>query len=253
MADTERRIMIAGNWKMNASRSGARELASGILAGLSETPARDVVICPPFPYLSDVADALGGDARIGLGAQDMNINESGAFTGEVAGPMLRDVGCSHVILGHSERRTIYGETDADVAMKTAAAFHHGLTPIICVGETLEEREAERTERVIERQLRAVMAEVGAGALANSVIAYEPVWAIGTGKTATPEMAQAVHRFARSIISGEDAAVGAGIQILYGGSMKGSNAAGLLSEADIDGGLIGGAALKPDTFLEIIDA
>jgi len=245
--------MIAGNWKMNASRDGARDLSSGILAGLAAAPTRDVVVCPPFPYLGDVAAALAGDARIGLGAQDMNVNDSGAFTGEVSGSMLKDLGCSHVILGHSERRTLYGETDADVAIKTAAAFGYGLTPIICVGETLEEREADRTERVIERQLRAVMAEVGAAALAGSVIAYEPVWAIGTGKTATPEMAQAVHSFARSIIGGEDAAVAAGIQILYGGSMKGSNAAGLLSQTDIDGGLIGGAALKPDTFLEIIDA
>jgi len=158
-----------------------------------------------------------------------------------------------VLTGHSERRTLFGESDADVAEKTRVALDHGLTPIVCIGETLAEREADRTERVIERQVRAVVAETGAPALANMVLAYEPVWAIGTGETATPEMAQSVHRFTRSIAEDLDASIASGLRILYGGSMKGSNASGLLAQPDIDGGLIGGAALTADAFLEIINA
>lgn len=238
---------------MNGSRAGSAELVGGILAGLASEPAVDVVVCPPYPYLTTVADALKGDGRIGLGAQSLDVNDSGAFTGEVAGPMLKDCGCSYVLTGHSERRTLFGESDANVAEKTRVALDHGLTPIVCIGETLAEREAGRTERVIERQVRAVLAETGSAAAASMVLAYEPVWAIGTGETATPEMAQSVHRFTRSIIEDLDASIASGLRILYGGSMKGSNASGLLAQPDIDGGLIGGAALTADAFLEIINA
>lgn len=238
---------------MNGSRAGSAELVGGILAGLASAPAVDVVVCPPYPYLTTVADALAGDSRIGLGAQSLDVNASGAFTGEVAGPMLKDCGCSYVLTGHSERRTLFGESDADVAEKTRVALDNGLTPIVCIGETLAEREAGRTERVIERQVRAVFAETGVGAIGKMVLAYEPVWAIGTGETATPEMAQSVHRFTRSIVEDLDAPTASALRILYGGSMKGSNASGLLAQPDIDGGLIGGAALTADAFLEIINA
>ena len=192
-------------------------------------------------------------SKVAVGAQNVSEHAKGAYTGEVAPAMLSDIGCDYVIVGHSERRTLYGETSSDVAAKFKAALEGGLKPILCVGETLEERQAEQTDAVVEEQLNVVLDLVGIAAFANAVIAYEPVWAIGTGMTATPEQAQDVHAHIRQLLAGHDAGVAEGVQILYGGSMKGENAAGLLAKQDIDGGLIGGASLKAPDFLAIADA
>ena len=247
-----RGFLVAGNWKMNGSTVGNAELLSGVLAGVPDSPSVELLVCPPFPYLAAAATQLDG-SRIMLGAQTVSEYGSGAYTGEVSGSMLKDMGCSHVIVGHSERRALFGETSALVAAKFAAAQAHGLIPVLCVGETREQREAGATEAVIDEQLDAVLEASGAAALANAVVAYEPVWAIGTGLTASPEQAQEVHGHIRARVEGHDKQVAAGLRILYGGSVKGENAAGLFSQADIDGGLIGGASLKAKDFLAIAEA
>jgi triosephosphate isomerase len=244
-----RQPLVAGNWKMNGSLDSVKPLVEGIKAGLDSVSTAEMAICPPYVYIPAVAALLEGTS-IALGAQDVNEQESGAYTGEVAPNMLKDVGCKYAIVGHSERRSIYGESDAITASKFAAARKAGLVPILCVGELLEEREQGITEQVVARQLDAVIDLEGVAALADAVIAYEPVWAIGTGKTATPDQAQDVHAFIRGKLAGLDSGVAEKVQILYGGSMNAGNAAELLAMADIDGGLIGGASLKPDDFLAI---
>ncbi|MCG5508682.1 triose-phosphate isomerase [Ectothiorhodospira lacustris] len=247
-----RRPLVAGNWKLNGSRNANQVLMQELVGSVSGLGKVDVAVCPPFVYLEQVA-GLCRDGRIALGAQDVSDQDSGAFTGEVSGDMLRDMGCTCVIVGHSERRALYGEDDAFTARKFAAARRHGLTPILCVGELLEEREGGVTESVVARQLDAVLERVGIEALADAVIAYEPVWAIGTGRTATPEQAQAVHAFIRARLADRDPAVAQKVRILYGGSVKADNAAELFAQPDIDGGLIGGASLKASDFLAICKA
>ena len=240
---------VAGNWKMNGSLDSIISLVEGIKAGMNSVTTAEMAVCPPYVYIPQVAALLEGSA-ISLGAQDVSDQEAGAYTGEVAPAMLTDIGCKYAIVGHSERRSLYGESDADTASKFAAARKAGLTPILCVGELLEEREQGITEDVVARQLDAVIDLEGIAAFADAVIAYEPVWAIGTGKTASPDQAQAVHAFIRGKLAALDGDVAAKVQILYGGSMNPGNAAELLAMADIDGGLIGGASLKPDDFLAI---
>ena len=247
-----RRPIVAGNWKMNGTQSEAAMLIDGILAGLDTVENVDVVVCPPFTLISFVASVLNGSG-IGYGAQNLNVNDVGAYTGEVSGPMLRDLGCTYVIVGHSERRALYGESDDIVAEKFRAAQQHSLVPILCVGETLEQREKNQTEKVITRQLDAVIDIVGIQGFGEAVIAYEPIWAIGTGMTATPEQAQDVHRFVREKLSGLDSKIAANLRLQYGGSVKGTNARGLFDQPDIDGGLIGGASLQADEFLNICRA
>lgn len=247
-----REFLVAGNWKMNGRAAANDALVAGVVAGVPAGDGFKLLICPPFPYLASVATQIEG-SKVELGAQNVSEHEAGAHTGEVAPGMLRDVGCKYVIVGHSERRAMYGETSAVVAAKFMAAQKAGLKPILCLGETLAEREAGTTEAVIDEQLDAVLEAAGVAALAKAVIAYEPVWAIGTGMTATPEQAQDVHRHIRARLASQDAAVAENVQILYGGSMKGENAAGLLGMPDIDGGLIGGASLKVNDFLAIAEA
>ena len=247
-----RDFLVAGNWKMNGSAASSQELVAGIVAGAPQSDSAKLLICPPFPYLAAVASQISG-SRVALGAQNVSEHESGAFTGEVAPAMLRDIGCEYVIVGHSERRALYGETSFAVAAKFKAALDAGIKPILCVGETLEQRESGGTESVVEVQLGAVIDKVGIAAFKSAVVAYEPVWAIGTGVTASPEQAQDVHRHIRGVMAGHDAEVAESTQILYGGSMKGENAAGLLAMPDIDGGLIGGASLKAGDFLAIAEA
>ena len=246
-----RRPLVAGNWKMNGSRASVTELLDGILAGL-QPGAAEVAVCPPYVYLPTAAERLAGSA-VAWGGQDLDTHDAGAYTGQVSGAMLRDWDCRYVIVGHSERRALYGEDDALVAEKFQQAQRCGLVPILCVGELLEEREAGRTEEVVGRQLDAVLDAAGVGAFAQAVIAYEPVWAIGTGRTATPEQAQAVHAFIRGRLAGRDAGVAEGLRILYGGSVKPDNAKELFSQPDVDGGLIGGASLKAADFLAICQA
>lgn len=248
-----RQPLVAGNWKMNGSRTGVRALVEGILGGIDTVEGAEVAVCPPFVYIADVAAMLAG-RQIKWGGQDLSAEPSGAFTGEVSGAMLTDFGCHYVIVGHSERRALYGEDDATVARKFVAAQAVGLVPILCVGELLEEREAEKTQAVVARQLDAVLELLsGVGPFASAVIAYEPVWAIGTGKTATPEQAQEVHQFIRGRLAEQNAGVADGVRILYGGSVKANNADELFSMPDIDGGLIGGASLKAEEFLDICRA
>lgn len=247
-----RRALVAGNWKMNGTLGSIRGLMAGILPQPGELSDIEVAICPPFVYLGMVAD-LVRHTPVALGGQDCSVHDSGAYTGETAAGMLRDVGCRYVIVGHSERRQYHGESDELVARKFARALEHGLVPILCVGETLAEREAGRTEAVVGRQLGAVLAMSTAAAFRQAVIAYEPVWAIGTGRNATPEQAQAVHAFIRAQVERGDAAASGAVNILYGGSVKGSNAAELLAQPDIDGGLVGGASLNAAEFLTICRA
>jgi len=247
-----RKPLVAGNWKMNGSLESVQELLSGILAGLDQVKVAEVAVCPPYIYIPAVQQQLSG-SPIPWGAQDLSTEKAGAFTGEVAASMLNDFACTYVIVGHSERRTYHKESDELVAKKYAAARAAGLVPILCIGETLEEREAGITEEVVARQLDAVMDLEGVDALADGVIAYEPVWAIGTGKTATPEQAQEVHAFIRGRVAAKSATVAEGLRILYGGSMKPDNAKELIGKPDIDGGLIGGASLKPADFLGICTA
>ena len=247
-----RKFLVAGNWKMNGDSDANSELVGGIVAGMPAADNVEVLVCPPFPYLAAVAGLIDGSGVL-LGSQNVSDRESGAFTGEVAPAMLRDVGCQFALVGHSERRAMYGETSGQVAAKFAAAQNAGLTPVLCVGETLEEREAGNTEDVIDEQLNAVLDSSGIEAIAAAIIAYEPVWAIGTGLTATPEQAQDVHRHIRGVLAARDADVAVNVQILYGGSVKGDNAAGLFGMPDIDGGLIGGASLTAADFLAIVEA
>ena len=247
-----RRTMVAGNWKMNGSQAEATALLEGVKQGMAAVKQAEVVVCPPFILIPAAATLLKG-SRIAWGGQNLDVNKSGAFTGEVSGPMLKDFGCSYVIVGHSERRALYGETDQMVALKFKAAQAAGLIPILCVGETLDEREANATETVVARQLDAVLALTGIESLAHAVVAYEPVWAIGTGKTATPQQAQDVHKFIRARLAGRNAAVAEGLRLLYGGSVKGANAQELFGQPDIDGGLIGGASLNAGDFLAICRA
>jgi triosephosphate isomerase len=247
-----RTSIVAGNWKMNGSRESVKALIEALKAGSGEVKSTQIVVCAPYVFLADVNAMLAGSG-IALGAQNLSTEAAGAFTGEISADMLKDFGCSYVIVGHSERRALYGEDDALVAKKFAVARAAGLTPILCVGETLEEREKGITEQVVARQLDAVIELEGVDALTDGVIAYEPVWAIGTGKTASPEQAQEVHAFIRSRIAGNSAAVAEKVQIQYGGSMNAGNCAELLAKPDIDGGLIGGASLKADDFLTICKA
>jgi triosephosphate isomerase len=244
-----RQPLVAGNWKMNGSMDSVKTLVEGIKAGIDTVTTAEMAVCPPYVYIPQVASMLAGSA-ISYGAQDVNDQEAGAYTGEVAPGMLADIGCKYAIVGHSERRSIYGESDEFTASKFAAARKAGLIPILCVGELLEEREQGITEQVVARQLDAVINLEGIEAFGSAVIAYEPVWAIGTGKTATTDQAQEVHAFIRGKLAALDAAVADKVQILYGGSMNPGNAEQLLAMPDIDGGLIGGASLKPDDFLAI---
>jgi triosephosphate isomerase (TIM) len=244
-----RRPLIAGNWKMHGSRAENAELIEALLLGLPAQTPVEIAVCPPFVYLWEAARLLKSSS-IALGAQSVCAEAVGAFTGEVSASMLKDVGCRYVIVGHSERRAIYKEDDALVARKFLAAQSQGLIPILCVGETLEERERSQTMQVVSRQLTAVLDLAGAPALRNAVIAYEPVWAIGTGKNATPAQAQEVHAHIRAAIAGRDVKIAADVRILYGGSVKAANAHELFAMPDVDGGLVGGASLKADEFLKI---
>jgi triosephosphate isomerase (TIM) len=247
-----RRPVVAGNWKMHGSRSANEALLSELVERVKPDWHIDVVVFPPYVYLSDAVRAVE-EGDIGVGAQDLCAEAPGAFTGQVAAAMVKDVGCRYVIVGHSERRRLYHEDDALVARKFAAALGAGLTPVLCVGETLEEREAHRTEAVVARQLDAVTAMVGIASFASAIVAYEPVWAIGTGRTASPQQAQEVHAYLRSRIAAQDAKMAGRLRILYGGSVKASNARELFAMADVDGGLVGGASLSADEFLEICSA
>lgn len=246
-----RRKLIAGNWKMNASLGANATLLAGIKSELNQ-PACDVAVCVPAPYYSQCQTELAGSA-IAWGGQDISEHESGAYTGEVSASMLLDFGCQYAIVGHSERRSYHVESNELVAKKTVRALKSGLTPIVCVGETLAEREAGHTDKIVGQQIDAVLAAIDVTDLKNVVVAYEPVWAIGTGKTATPQMAQDVHAMLRARIAKKSEAAALHVKILYGGSMKPDNAKELLSMTDIDGGLIGGAALKAQDFLAIIRA
>jgi len=247
-----RQPLIAGNWKMNGTKASVERLLAEVVAGAGAIQRSEVAVCPPYPFLQMAAQALAG-SNVRLGAQNLSTEASGAFTGEVAGPMLAEFGCKYVIVGHSERRAMYGEDDALVARKLAAAHAAGLTAILCVGETLEERERGDMEKVVGGQIDAIIQISGIGAFDVLEVAYEPVWAIGTGKTATPAQAQEVHAFIRNRLAGHSAPIAAKTRILYGGSMKASNALELLSQPDIDGGLIGGAALVAADFLAIAKA
>ncbi len=248
-----RKKFVAGNWKMFTTKATARQLAAAVVRGLGDERRISVAVCPPFPYLPVVAEALQGSS-VALGAQNCYHEKEGAFTGEVSPAMLVDVGCRYVILGHSERRHKLGESDAFINRKVQAALAAGLEVILCLGETLEERQANRTETVLETQLKGSLAGLDAAALRRVVLAYEPVWAIGTGQNATPEQAQQAHAFIRGHIRqrfGEEAA--SELLIQYGGSVKPDNAASLFQQPDVDGGLIGGASLNADPFLAIVRA
>ena len=244
-----RKKLVAGNWKMHGSLAENAALLAAIKPALAGIEA---AVCVPFPYLAQVQAALSGSS-IAWGAQNLSEQAKGAFTGEVSASMLLDFGCRYVIVGHSERRSLYGESDELVAKKYMAAQAAGLTPILCVGESLAERESGVTEAVVARQLDAVIQAAGVASLAKSVVAYEPVWAIGTGKTASPEQAQAVHAFIRGKIADVDSGVANALVIQYGGSVKAANAAELMAQPDIDGGLIGGASLVADEFIAICRA
>lgn len=237
---------------MHGSLAQNEVLLGAVTAGMAALSGVDCAVCVPFPYLQQVQQKLAATA-VKWGAQDVHEMEKGAYTGEVAAAMLTDFGCAYVLVGHSERRSLYGESSALVAEKFVAAQKAGLVPVLCVGETLEQREAGNTEPVVAEQLDAVISLAGVQALSRAVLAYEPVWAIGTGKTATPDQAQAVHAFVRQRVAGLDAAVAQELRILYGGSVKAANAAELFAMADIDGGLIGGASLIAEDFLEICKA
>jgi triosephosphate isomerase len=248
-----RRKFVAGNWKMNGSRQANAALVQALRTGLQGRAGAEVAVCPPAPYLESVASLLAGSA-IALGAQNLSEQDKpGAFTGEIHAAMLVELGCRYVIVGHSERRALYGETDELVARKFRIAQQFKLVPILCVGETLQQRDGGETEKVLARQLDVVLALCGAESFGQAVLAYEPVWAIGTGRTATPEQAQDAHAFLRARLAGRDVRIAAALRLLYGGSVKADNAASLFSCADVDGGLIGGASLKADEFLAICAA
>jgi triosephosphate isomerase len=253
MRSKHRVSLIAGNWKMNGRLAESRALVEALLRGVGRADHPQMLLCPPYVYLPSVADWLRG-SPIELGAQNVSEHaRHGAYTGEVAGSMLKDVGCRYVIVGHSERRALYAENDRVVAAKFRAAQAADLVPILCVGETLEERQSGRTAAVVTRQVQAVVAEAGFEAFAHAVIAYEPVWAIGTGHTATPDQAQEVHALIRGLVAAGDATIAAELRILYGGSVKGANARELFAKDDIDGGLVGGASLDATDFLKIFEA
>ena len=247
-----REKLVAGNWKMHGSLAENKALLDALVPQLASLKGASCAVCVPFPYLFQAQSSLQS-TNIAWGAQNLSQHEKGAFTGEVSASMLLDFGCKYALVGHSERRALFGEDDATVAAKFVAAQKAGLTPILCVGESLTEREANITEQVVARQLDAVLAVAGVAGLAKSVVAYEPVWAIGTGKTASPEQAQAVHAFIRAKVAVASAEVAKGLVIQYGGSVKAANAAQLFSMPDIDGGLIGGAALSADEFVAICRA
>ena len=246
-----RKSLVAGNWKLNGSRESAVALAKAVSAGASKLSS-EVLVCPGFAHLSDVQGALTGSSVV-LGAQNCSVAESGAFTGEVAAPMISEFGAQYIIVGHSERRALFGETSQLVAEKAKAVQQAGMQPIVCVGETLEEREAGKLEHVLDAQLDAVIEQLGIEEIAHTVIAYEPVWAIGTGKSATSAQAQEVHGMIRQKLAALSSDVAQKVRILYGGSVKPDNAEELFSQSDIDGGLIGGAALDAASFLAICQA
>jgi triosephosphate isomerase (TIM) len=237
--------LIAGNWKMNGNRSANRALLEAVQSGIAGLAGAECAVCVPFPYLPEVAEQLRG-SPVAWGAQNVSEHARGAYTGEVSASMLVEMGCRYTLVGHSERRQLYGETDARVAAKFAAALDAKLTPILCVGETLEEREQGRTEKILARQLDEVLTTTGIEAFSGAVVAYEPVWAIGTGRTATPEQAQEAHAFIRRRIF-------KGTRILYGGSVKADNAAAIFAQPDVDGGLVGGASLVAQEFIAICRA
>ena len=247
-----RRRMVAGNWKMHGSRAANEALLAELERSLPAEWPIDIVVFPPYVYLSEAVRMLD-DGPISVGAQDVCAESGGAFTGQVCAAMLKDVGCRYVIVGHSERRRWYHEDDALVARKFAAVLDAGLTPLLCVGETLDERETQQTEAVIARQLDAVIAMHGVSGFARAILAYEPVWAIGTGRTASPDQAQAVHSYLRGRVHAQDAKIARHLRILYGGSVKAGNAAELFSMPDVDGGLVGGASLSADEFQHICAA
>ncbi len=247
-----RKPIIAGNWKLNCLKDEAKELAAGVAAAVGNKDDIEVVVCPTFTALDTVANAING-SKVALGAQDCYWQEKGAFTGEIAPSMLKDAGCKYCIIGHSERRQYFGETNESINKKAKTLYEAGLTPIICVGETLQEREEGLMEKVITTQVRACLANLDGKKVAETVIAYEPVWAIGTGKTATKEQAQEVHALIRKTVAelfGND--VAQAVRIQYGGSVKPDNASELMSQPDIDGALVGGAALKVDSFAAIVN-
>lgn len=248
-----RKLFIAGNWKMNTSLADATALAGAIVEKIGSVETVDMALCPPFPYLSSVKEALA-DSKIALGAQDVFYEDSGAYTGEVSTAMLKDVGCTYAICGHSERRHVIGETDELINRKVLKCISDGIMPILCVGELLTQRQADETIEVVSRQIRLGLEGVSSADMAGVTIAYEPVWAIGTGITATPDQAQDVHAMIRSLL-GEiyDAATANNTQIQYGGSVKPDNAAELMNCPDIDGALVGGASLKADDFAKIVQA
>jgi triosephosphate isomerase len=246
-----RQKIVAGNWKMHGSRAENAALVEAIVARVADERVGCLVL-PPFVYLHEIARLLRG-SPVRLGAQDLSAEAGGAFTGDVSGAMLRDVGCTHVLVGHSERRSIHAEANSLVARKFAAAQARGLVPVLCVGESLAERESGRTFEVVAAQLDAILTLSGVGTLATAVLAYEPVWAIGTGRTATPEQAQEVHAFLRQRVAAGDAKIAGEIRILYGGSVKGANARDIFAMPDVDGGLVGGASLKAEEFLAIVAA
>ncbi len=248
-----RRPLVMGNWKMNGRRHTAEALLSAVASGAAGLSGVDIVVCPPYPYLGLAADRLAGHAGVACGAQDVSAYADGAYTGEVSAAMVRDMGCRFAIIGHSERRTLFAETDATVAQKFARALAAEVTPVLCVGETAAERDAGRTEEVVSRQVSAVFEACGAQAFDRAVIAYEPVWAIGTGRAARPDEAQKVHRFIRGAVAQRSPDAAARLRILYGGSVKAQNARELFGQDDIDGGLIGGASLAAADFVDICRA
>ena len=244
--------LVAGNWKMNGSRESVKELINGVVEGAKSLTGVEVAVCPPTIYIADVVAATT-DSIVEVGSQDTCTATQGAFTGETSIDMVKDFSCKYAIIGHSERRTMYGETDKIVAEKFTIVKNAGIIPIFCIGETLAEREGGITEEACARQIDAVFTALGDNAFADSVIAYEPVWAIGTGKTASPEQAQSVHAFIRQHLAKKNADVAEKVQILYGGSMNPANAKELMGQTDIDGGLIGGASLKVDDFMAVCQA
>jgi triosephosphate isomerase (TIM) len=245
-----RKFLVAGNWKMHGSRASVAALVEGLLE--QGTMPCQTLICPPVIFFDQLQRQLVGSS-IGLGAQNLDWHDSGAYTGEVSAAMVLEFGCSHVLVGHSERRSLFGESDAQVGLKVEKCLSSGLTPVICIGESLAQRQADETFAVVQRQLDAVIRQVGVTALRHSIIAYEPVWAIGTGESATPEQAERVHAQIRQYLAKQDESLSQNIQLLYGGSVNGENAADLFAQENIDGALVGGASLKVDDFLRICRA
>jgi triosephosphate isomerase len=252
MENLMRKPLIAGNWKMNGSKASVITLLQNIVAGCAGLKNIELAVFPPFVFLAETEQQLKNSSII-WGAQNLSEKNDGAYTGEISAAMLQDFGCHYVLVGHSERRHLYGEPNEAVAAKFAQAQHHALQPVLCVGETLAQREAGQTEAIVQQQLDAVLTKQGIAGFKKAVVAYEPVWAIGTGVTATPEQAQSVHAFIRQFLAKHDENIAQSLRILYGGSLKTNNAASLLALADIDGGLIGGASLEAKQFLEIANS